>query len=85
MALDSALTDREALGNGAVGVALGHQAEDLLLAPRSLSRGYFRPEAVRGILEEHASGARNHRLLIWSLMSFEHWNRIFVDREQVYR
>jgi asparagine synthase (glutamine-hydrolysing) len=52
---------------------------DVLLDPRSLERGYFRPDYVRRVLQEHLEGRRNHRLLIWSLLSFEWWNRLFLD------
>jgi asparagine synthase (glutamine-hydrolysing) len=53
----------------------------LLLEPRTLERGYFEPAAVKRVVEEHAEGRRNHRLLIWSLLCFEWWNRLFVDGE----
>jgi asparagine synthase (glutamine-hydrolysing) len=55
---------------------------ELLLSERCLSRGYVQPDYIRRILDEHATGRVNRRLLIWSLMSFEWWNRIFVDQEQ---
>ena len=54
---------------------------DILLSKRALEREYFNPHYIRNILEEHQSAKRNHRLLIWSLLSFEWWNRIFVDGE----
>jgi asparagine synthase (glutamine-hydrolysing) len=31
------------------------------------------------MLDEHTSGRVNHRLLIWSLLSFEWWCRCFLD------
>ena len=31
------------------------------------------------MLNEHIEGRVNHRLLIWSLLSFEWWNRLFLD------
>jgi asparagine synthase (glutamine-hydrolysing) len=52
---------------------------ELLLDPRSLERGYFQPAYVKRVLEEHLEGRVNHRLLIWSLLSFEWWNRLFMD------
>ena len=55
---------------------------DVLLEPRSLSRGYFRAEFTQRILREHLAGLRNHRQLIWSLLMFEWWNRVFVDGER---
>lgn len=54
---------------------------DLILGDRALARGYFQPEAVRRILDDHLNDRRNHRFLIWSLACFEWWNRLFVDRE----
>jgi asparagine synthase (glutamine-hydrolysing) len=57
------------------------QIEELLLDPRSLDRGYFEPKFVRGVLDEHREGRENHRLLIWSLLCFEWWNRLFIDGE----
>jgi len=53
----------------------------ILLSERSLNRGYFQPAHIRRILTEHLEGRVNHRLLIWSLLSFEWWNRIFMDGE----
>jgi len=53
----------------------------LLLERRSLERGYFEPVYVRRVLDEHSAARKNHRLLIWSLLCFEWWNRLFVDGE----
>lgn len=55
--------------------------QEVLLSERALARGYFRPDAVRAVIAEHVEGRANHRLLIWSLLCFEHWNRSFVDGE----
>jgi asparagine synthase (glutamine-hydrolysing) len=52
---------------------------EILLDPRSLGRGYFQPSFVRRVLAEHVEGKVNHRLLIWSLLCFEWWNRLFMD------
>jgi asparagine synthase (glutamine-hydrolysing) len=52
---------------------------EILLDPRSLGRGYFQPAYVQRVLEEHLQGRVNHRLLIWSLLCFEWWNRLFMD------
>jgi asparagine synthase (glutamine-hydrolysing) len=57
----------------------------LLLDSRTLDRGYLEPAFVRRVLDDHSSARRNHRLLIWSLMSFEWWNRLFVDGEAAAR
>jgi asparagine synthase (glutamine-hydrolysing) len=52
---------------------------EILLDRRSLNRGYFQPASVQRVLEEHLEGRVNHRLLIWSLLCFEWWNRLFMD------
>ena len=54
-------------------------ASEILLDPSALARGYFRPEVVRQILSEHASGARNHGQRIWTLLTFEWWHRLYID------
>ena len=51
----------------------------LLLDPEARIYDYFNPSYVQKRLEEHVSGKFNHRLFIWSLLSFEWWNRIFID------
>ncbi len=54
---------------------------DTVLSERALGRGLLRPEFVRRTVEEHTSGAKNHRLLIWSLLNLEFWHRIFLEGE----
>ncbi len=51
----------------------------VLLDRRALSRGFFQEAYIRRVLDEHLAGKVNHRLLIWSLLSFETWNRLFMD------
>lgn len=53
-------------------------ARDLLTDETARSRGFFRPEAVAGLLERHEAG-ENHATRIWSLMQFELWHRTFLD------
>ena len=55
--------------------------KEILLCPKTLGRGYFQPAYIRKVVDEHMEGKRNHRLLLWSLLSFEHWCRIFLDGE----
>ncbi|HKD38112.1 MAG TPA: asparagine synthase (glutamine-hydrolyzing), partial [Pirellulales bacterium] len=52
---------------------------ETLLDPRALGRGYFRPEAVSRLIEEHQSGARNHSYQLWSLLVLELWHRQWMD------
>ncbi|NVL89479.1 MAG: asparagine synthase (glutamine-hydrolyzing) [Desulfobacterales bacterium] len=57
--------------------------KSIILSERSLERGFFQKVYLERILNEHVKGKANHRLLIWSLLSFEWWNRIFIDGEGV--
>ncbi len=52
---------------------------DILLSRRSLERGYFRPEAVRGLVTEHISGKTDHGPRLWTLLMLELWHREFMD------
>jgi asparagine synthase (glutamine-hydrolysing) len=54
---------------------------ELVLGSRAAGRGYFQPDYLEKILDDHLSGRRNNRFLIWSLICFEWWNRLFVDRD----
>ncbi|MGV8123582.1 MAG: asparagine synthase (glutamine-hydrolyzing) [Candidatus Xenobiia bacterium LiM19] len=51
----------------------------ILLDKRTLSRGFFESRFISNVVDEHTGGMKNHRLLIWSLLCFEWWNRIFMD------
>ena len=61
-----------------------HELKDLimtvLLEQKTLQRGYFEPEGVRQLLEEHFRGRRNHSGRIWRLLIFELWHRNFLER-----
>jgi asparagine synthase (glutamine-hydrolysing) len=52
---------------------------DLILGPRAAGRGYFQPKYVEKILDDHLNDRRNNRFLIWSLICFEWWSRLFID------
>jgi asparagine synthase (glutamine-hydrolysing) len=60
--------------------SLRHLPAEVLLDPRSLSRGLFREEGVRRLIEEHASGARDNAGRIWALLQLELWLRTYVDQ-----
>lgn len=60
-----------------------HYIRDILLGHRFLERGYFQPKFIKDVLEGHFAETANHRLLIWSLLSFEWWHRSFIDNENV--
>jgi asparagine synthase (glutamine-hydrolysing) len=52
---------------------------EVLLDPRSLRRGFFREEAVRSLIDRHASGAEDNSNKIWALLQLELWLRTYID------
>jgi len=57
--------------------------KDLLLNRKTVSSEYINPNYVEHILNEHINKKINHRLLLWSMMNFEWWCRIFLNGEKV--
>jgi asparagine synthase (glutamine-hydrolysing) len=53
-------------------------AADALLGARAMSRGYFRPEAVRTLWDEHQSSSADRTLPMWTLLMLELWHREFL-------
>jgi asparagine synthase (glutamine-hydrolysing) len=51
----------------------------LLNDPKSMIYEFLQPTFVKTTLDEHVTGRHNHRLLIWSLLSFEWWCRVFLS------
>jgi asparagine synthase (glutamine-hydrolysing) len=49
-----------------------------LLDPDAAIYEFLDPAGVRPLVEDHLEGRENRRLLLWSLMSFEHWCRTFL-------
>jgi asparagine synthase (glutamine-hydrolysing) len=49
-----------------------------LLDPSAAIYEFLDPGGVRPLVEDHLQGRENRRLLLWSLMSFEHWCRAFL-------
>jgi asparagine synthase (glutamine-hydrolysing) len=54
------------------------QVEERLLSEGSGCRTYFRPDAVRRLLDEHASGRHDHKRILFSLLTFEIWHEQFI-------
>ncbi len=55
----------------------------ILTEPRTLQRGYFKPAAVRSLLDEHFRGYRDHAGAIWLLLVLELWHRNFLEARGV--
>jgi asparagine synthase (glutamine-hydrolysing) len=54
--------------------------DQLLRDPKAAMFEFLSRPYVERTLDEHVSGRVNHRLLIWSLLCFEWWCRIFLER-----
>ncbi|HJU43888.1 MAG TPA: asparagine synthase (glutamine-hydrolyzing) [Vicinamibacterales bacterium] len=50
----------------------------LILDPQARLYEFLRPDTVSQLVGEHLRGGTNRRLLIWSLLSFEWWLRVFM-------
>ncbi len=59
---------------------LRQTTRDILLDPKSISRGWFEADSIETLLDEHASGRRNHRYPIWALLVLELWAQTILDR-----
>ncbi len=53
--------------------------EDVLLDPVALGRGYFRPQAVRRLINDHRATKKDNADRLWALIQLELWHRSFVD------
>jgi asparagine synthase (glutamine-hydrolysing) len=59
--------------------ALKDFAYQVLLSERSTRRGYFKPDSVKLLLDEHADGKRDHAYRLWSLLVLEVWHQVCFD------
>jgi asparagine synthase (glutamine-hydrolysing) len=72
-----------ARGKTGFGVPLGrwfrHDLRELARDLLSNDRGWFRPEAVNRLLDEHESGTADHGHRLWCLLMLELWVREHVE------
>ncbi len=52
---------------------------DTVLSDRAFARGYFKPDAVRHLVNEHWEGRQDHAYRLWALLMLELWHREFID------
>lgn len=57
--------------------------KDLLLNKRTVSTEFISRKFISEMIDEHINHKINHRLLLWSLMNFEWWCRIFLNGERI--
>lgn len=55
---------------------------DMLLGKDLISTEFLCADFIRQAVTDHLEGRRNNRLLIWSLLSFEQWCRVFLSGER---
>ena len=55
--------------------------KDLLLKSDTVCTKYINLAYIEKVVQEHLNEGKNHRLLLWSLMNFEWWCRIFLSNE----
>jgi asparagine synthase (glutamine-hydrolysing) len=60
----------------------GHLLDEYVLSPRVTARQLFNPTAVQRFVSGHLAG-ENHSERLWALITFEIWQRIFIDGEPV--
>ncbi len=52
---------------------------ETVLSEKALSRGLFKPEAVRAIIDEHVENRVDHSHRLWTLLMLELWFDRFID------
>jgi asparagine synthase (glutamine-hydrolysing) len=55
---------------------------ETLLGERALGRGYFRPEVITRLVEDHLEGRVDRGRSLWTLLALEMWHRLFVDGDE---
>jgi asparagine synthase (glutamine-hydrolysing) len=58
--------------------------KELLLGKNIACHEFIKPTYIEKIIYEHCEKRINHRLLLWSFMSFEWWCRLFLNNQQDY-
>jgi asparagine synthase (glutamine-hydrolysing) len=53
--------------------------ENVLLSDQCLGRGYYRPDVVRKVIDDHVNGRVDREQGIWLMLALEIWHRLFVD------
>lgn len=53
--------------------------KEILLNKRACYRDFISQKFVKKVVDDHISGKKNFRLLLWSFLCFEWWCKIFLD------
>lgn len=57
--------------------------KELLLGKNIACHQFIQPSYIEKTIYEHCEKRINHRLLLWSLMNFEWWCRLFLQNEKI--
>lgn len=57
--------------------------KNLLLGKNIACHEFIQPAFIENVIYEHCEKRINHRLLLWSLMNFEWWCRLFLHNEKI--
>jgi asparagine synthase (glutamine-hydrolysing) len=52
---------------------------DELSSERQRRLGYFQPAKVQTLIEEHVTGRQNWERMLWALLCFSTWHRLYVE------
>ncbi|MBN1348681.1 asparagine synthase (glutamine-hydrolyzing) [candidate division KSB1 bacterium] len=53
---------------------------EILLDSSTLSRGYFNPQFIQRAIEKQRKNEEDFSKLLWSLLIFEYWHKVFIDK-----
>jgi len=56
--------------------------DEFVLGERALSRGLFRADTVKRLVDSHMAATEKHDERLWMLVNWEIWQRIFLDGEE---
>ncbi|AKB76260.1 Asparagine synthetase (glutamine-hydrolyzing) [Methanosarcina lacustris Z-7289] len=56
---------------------------DTLLSEKSMNRGYFNSEFLKKLIDDHMKGKKSHAQIIGLFLTFELFNRMFIDGEKL--
>ncbi len=88
--LPNEILDRRKMGFGVpLGAWLRGSLKEILtdsvLSDRALGRGYFKPDAIREMVNEHLAGSNRFQYTLWDLLLLERWHQVFIDEQPVPR
>lgn len=52
---------------------------ETILSGPALKRGYFRPGAIKNMVEDHISGKRDYTFQLWAILMLELWHKKFME------